>query len=79
MTIADRVRATFLDKDGSYAMPEIIATCGAIGSLASSLWDCFGRGHTIDLTAMGAGLAAIVLALGSAQRIRDGIWKPEGN
>jgi len=71
----ERLKLTFLDKDGSYAIPEIVAVCSAVSSVGAALWDCFGRGHPLDLQGFGVGLGAIVLALGTAQRIRDGLWK----
>lgn len=87
----DRLKLTFLDKDGSYAIPEIAATSAAASTLLASLLAIamfvhkgWGQNMTPDYTGLGvavsaltAGIGAIVFALGVAQRIRDGLWKKD--
>ena len=87
----DRIKLTFLDKDNSFAVPELSATAAAISMIAAailslaafvrSVWfkdqapDYAGLGAAIG--ALSAGIGAVVVALGVAQRIRDGLWKKE--
>lgn len=70
------LKNTFMDHDGSLSIPELTATGIALLSIVSEGWDFFYRGHSLDLQAIGIGTGALVLALGTAQRIRDGLWKP---
>jgi len=74
MAIVDRIKQTFLDKDGAYCLPEISVALGGAQALASAAWDFWYRGHSPDLQAFGLGLSAVVVAMGAAQRIRDGLW-----
>ncbi len=75
--MSDFLRKTFTDPDGSYSIPELVATFGALSGLCASLWDCFYRGHTLDLQGFGIGLGSIVAALGAAQRMRDGLFRKD--
>ena len=85
----EKLKLTFLDKDGSFAIPELSATGTAIGAaisfcmmLAGFITEVWVRHHTPDYINFASGVAAlcggaggIVVALGLAQRIRDGLWK----
>jgi len=84
-------RATFRDPDGSLSLPEIAAAAHAVVSVGSigvaiaafvhSVWV---KGQAPDYVAFGTGIAAliagvslVVAALGAAQRMRDGQFKPQ--
>ena len=73
----DLIRKTFTDKDGSLSIPEIVAACGAVPGIGGPVWDWAVRGSHFDLQSYGIGLGALILALGTAQRIRDGLWKKD--
>jgi hypothetical protein len=87
------VKLTFLDKDGSLAIPEIAATLVALVAvtgdlmiLAAFVTEVWVRNHAPDYVNFGSALAAvtagagtIVAALAGAQRMRDGLWKPDGD
>lgn len=87
------IRLTFLDKDGSLAIPEIAATAtaliaigGSILIVAAFVTEVWVRGHAPDyanfgtaIGAISAGAGTIVAALAGAQRLRDGLWKPDGD
>ena len=71
----DAILKAYLDRDGALAIPEIIATIGALGGIGATLFDwCFRGGHP-DLQSFGLGLGSIVAGLAGAQRIRDGITR----
>ena len=72
MGLAERLKTTFLDADGSFAIPEILAAVAGSEGVVTSLWGFWGRNQPFDLQAFGLGLGAIIVALGAAQRIRDG-------
>lgn len=77
MGVRDALRATFFDHDGSFSIPEITASIGAFTGIGSYLWDFWARGGHFDLQSFGVGVGGMVLALGTAQRIRDGLWKDD--
>ena len=68
---------TFKDKDGSLAIPEIAATGGAILVLCSAVRDFFTL-PTFPYVEIGAAISAVVITLATAQRVRDGLWKGDG-
>jgi len=75
MSIKETLHATFIDPDGSLSIPELSATGAALLGLVTTGWDFFYRGHPVDLQALGIGAAAIVAALGAAQKLRDGSFR----
>lgn len=91
--IVDKLKLTFLDKDGSLAIPEITAAFHAIMSiaaiavaLAAFIRQVWIKDQPPDFIAFSTGIAAlvagvsiVVAALGTAQRVRDGLWKPDGD
>jgi hypothetical protein len=75
MTIREHLQKTFFDPDGSYSIPELVATGAALLGAGEQAWDFFMRAQHFDGQAFGIGVGALVVALGSAQRIRDGASK----
>ena len=58
------------DADGDVNLAELIAAIGASGGIFLPIHAYFAHGTPFDLQAYGLGLAAIVGALGAAQRLR---------
>jgi len=74
------IKLTWLDKDGSLALPEIAATIGStLITLAAcrDLFLCFVDKHDFPYVTIGAAISSIVLTLATAQRVRDGLWKSD--
>lgn len=63
------------DKDGDVNVAEIIAAIGGAGGILVPIHAYFAHGTAFDLQAYGIGLAAIVGALGAAQRLRGDAGK----
>lgn len=77
MTFFQRLYQTFLDKDGSIAMPEVMATLAAANCIVCPWFDWILRGTAYPVATVSASLMGLVVALAGAQRIRDGLWKPD--
>jgi hypothetical protein len=73
MTLIERFALTFRDSDGSIAMPEVVATVGALNCIVCPFIDWIRRGDAYPIATVGAVLMGLVWALASAQRIRDGL------
>lgn len=76
MTFLERLKLTYLDKDGSWAVPEVVATVAALNCVVCPLFDWIHRAIPYPVVAITTSLSGIVLALALAQRVRDGLWKP---
>jgi hypothetical protein len=72
----DRIKLTFLDKDGAYAIPELMATGTAVFVLGRAAHDLL-FANPFPYSEIGTAVGAIVVALGVAQRIRDGLWRKD--
>jgi hypothetical protein len=70
----ERLRKTFYDADGSFAIPEISAAGTAGLVIARAIRD-FASANPFPYSEIGTCIGAIVVALGVAQRIRDGLFK----
>jgi hypothetical protein len=66
------IEKTYFDPDGALSIPEVVATCAAVWALFGSVYDYFIRAAHFDIQGFGAGLGALICALGAAQRLRDG-------
>ena len=74
------IKLTWLDKDGSLAIPEIAATIGSMLIVVAACRDlflCFVDKHDFPYLTIGAAISSIVLTLATAQRVRDGLWKSD--
>lgn len=70
------LKQTFLDKDGSIALPEVFAALAAANCIVCPFFDWVLRGTAYPVATVSASLMGLVVALAAAQRIRDGLWKP---
>jgi hypothetical protein len=75
MSFLDRLKLTYLDKDGSWAVPEVVATIAACNCIVCPLVDWIRGAASYPIVAVTSSLSGIVLALAAAQRVRDGLWK----
>jgi len=75
MSFLDRLKLTYLDKDGSWAVPEMVATVAAFNCIVCPLIDWIRGTANYPIVAVTSSLSGIVLALAAAQRVRDGLWK----
>ena len=60
----------FQDAEHDLNAAEVIAVPAAVVGVATAVWDCIAHARVFDLQSFGLGLAAIVAALGAAQRLR---------
>jgi hypothetical protein len=85
-------KLTFFDKDGAVSIPEIVATLHGVVNIGAVILitiafvrDVWIQGHDPNYVAYATAVAALVAgagvtvaALGAAQRMRDGVCKPDG-
>ena len=77
MTLWQRIGLTFQDKDGSVAVPEVVAVVASLNCIVCPFVDWVHRGEHYPVGTVSTSLMGLILALATAQRVRDGLWKPD--
>jgi hypothetical protein len=76
MSLWQRLALTFIDKDGSIAIPEVVASCIALVVCGRAIRDCFSDA-AFPYVSVCAAIGSLVFGLAAAARARDGLLKPE--
>jgi hypothetical protein len=73
MRLWQRLALTFLDKDGSIAIPEVVALIASVNCIVCPFVDWIRFDRPYPVATVAAALGGLVFALAAAQRVRDGL------